>query len=114
MRIRARRDAAPLSRAARRPNSAVPTRTIVAPSAIAASRSSDMPIDSVSTSSPSLRAAVEQLAHPRELRPLQRRVVAGRRDRHQPAQPQPRQAANQAGQRERLRRRAAALASPRR
>ena len=33
----------------RGPKMAVPTRTIVAPSAIAASRSSDMPIDSVSS-----------------------------------------------------------------
>ena len=41
--------------AVRCPNSADPIRTIVAPSAIAASRSSDIPIDSVSTASPAAR-----------------------------------------------------------
>ena len=42
---------------ARAPKIAVPTRTSVAPSAIAASRSADMPIDSVSTARPAARHA---------------------------------------------------------
>ena len=47
---------------ARRPKIAVPTRTIVAPSAIAASRSALMPIDSVSSARPSRAQRIEQLA----------------------------------------------------
>ncbi len=41
----------------RAPKIALPTRTSVAPSAIAASRSADMPIDSVSTARPASRQA---------------------------------------------------------
>ena len=57
---------------ARAPNIAVPRRTSVAPSAIAASRSADMPIDSVSTASPAARHAAAHSRQHVELRALPR------------------------------------------
>ncbi len=75
-------------RAGRAPKIALPTRTMVAPSAIAASRSADMPIDSVSTGEPGGPGRVE---HCRNVRNCERcRATSARRlgDPHQPAQPQ--------------------------
>ena len=70
----------------RSPNSARPTRTIVAPSSMATSKSSVMPIDS---SGPSGRAARSQplaeLAQRRERRPRRLRALDQPADRHQPA-----------------------------
>ena len=77
------------STASRAPKIAVPTRTSVAPSAMASSRSADMPIDSVSTGEAGIAARIEALAQHAELRPahvdLRRRLG----DAHDPAQAQP-------------------------
>ena len=97
------------SLASRAPKIAVPTRTSVAPSAIAASRSADMPIDSVSTASPRRGSRVEAIAQRAELRALPRGVGGRLGDAHDAAQPQPRQRRDRARERQRLRRRDAAL-----
>ena len=73
-----------------------------------------MPIDSVSSARPSACSDVEQLAQ-RAVRPALRLEVVGRLgNRHQAAQAQPRQRRHRPRQRERLARRHAALAWPRR
>ena len=64
---------AKVSRASRAPKIAVPTRTSVAPSAIASSRSADIPIDSVSTGRPASRQASK---HSRSTRNCARRTPA--------------------------------------
>ena len=75
------------SRAAgRAPNSAVPTRTIVAPSAMAISKSSLMPIDSVSIVAVRAAQCVEQGLHATEGVASPRGVRQRGGDRHQPAQ----------------------------
>ena len=87
---------------ARAPKIAVPTRTIVAPSAIADSRSADMPIDSVSTASPASRQRRKQSASARNCE----RACAGVRgrlgDAHDAPQPQPGQRGDHRRQRQRL------------
>ena len=80
-------DARRTARARVRPKIAVPTRTSVAPSAIAASRSADMPIDSVSTGKARRAARVEAARAARETARAPRRDVGGRRgDAHEAAQ----------------------------
>ncbi len=70
---------------------ALPTRTMVAPSAIAAAMSPDMPIESVSIVKPPARSALGQHAQPGKGGALQRRVGLRFRNRHQAAQRQVRQ-----------------------
>ncbi len=75
----------------RSPKIAVPMRTMVAPSIIAASRSSLMPIDKVSSVKPgSSLIAFQCPAQQGELLPLARDVCCRLGDRHQSAQAQPR------------------------
>ncbi len=85
-------------RGARAPKIAVPTRTMVEPSAIAASRSSDIPIDSTSTFKPSSRSCRNNALVLRKGDPLLRDVGLRRGDRHQPAQAQARQPLNGGGE----------------
>ena len=95
--------------AARAPKIAVPMRTSVAPSAIAASMSSVMPIDSVSAASPAARASSRQRAQRRELRALPRRVGRGLAMPMNPRKREPRQRRDRPRERHRLARRDAAL-----
>ena len=79
------------------------------PSAIAASRSSLMPIDSVSSCEALLADRLEQAAQRAMRHPLRLEAVGGLRDRHQPAQAEPRQLRDRGGERRRVGRRHAAL-----
>ena len=68
----------------RSPKTARPTRTMVAPSSIATSKSSVMPIESSLSASPDCRRkAIAQLAQPREVRTRGLGASAWRRNRHQ-------------------------------
>ena len=90
----------------RGPNSAVPMRTMVAPSSMATSRSCDMPIDRCCKS-----VRLRQRAQPREIRARRLGVVGPGRHGHQPQQPQMRAAANGFHQRRHFSGAAPALAS---
>jgi hypothetical protein len=77
----------------------VPTRTCVDPSAIAASRSADIPIESVSSGNPRRDATLEAFPQAAKLLPLLRRIVRGRRNAHDSAHADARQVGD--GQRKR-------------
>ena len=99
----------PQPAAGRRPKIALPTRTIVAPSRIAASRSSLMPAESVSRARPSARSRRTARAG-RETAAAAPRGRRPARDGHQAAQAQPRQRRHRMGDGGDLGRREAALA----
>jgi len=79
-------------------------RTIVDPSAIAMSRSSDIPIESVSSANPRLRSASNKFAHAPKRRSLPDRVGLRFRDGHQAPQLQARQRRDGLRQRRHVRR----------
>ena len=75
----------------RTPKIAVPTRTIVDPAATAASRSADIPSDSVSQRGCERSQAIEQRLHPQQRFDLPAGLAFRLRNGHQAAQYEPRQ-----------------------